>query len=175
MKTTLKALSVIAVLAAMAAPALAGDNDERADKVVFDRLVREMQQTHQKYAAVYQRAVTEARNNGGKATLETKAEILSLRDEIDRKMTRLLLIALRHGWEVPRFDLDNPGSPEPQPSRKERIFSPVDDLIRTAFASEARQMAAKVRLPVVSISVAKVEKPKAGKFRLGNLLARKDD
>ncbi|NOX55366.1 MAG: hypothetical protein GXP27_13200 [Planctomycetes bacterium] len=158
----------------MAAPALAADKDERADKVVFDRLVREMRQTHQKYAVAYQRAVTEARDNDGKATLETKAEILSLRDEIDRKTTRLLLIALRHGWEVPRFDVDNPGSPEPVTSQKERIFSPVDDLIRTAFAAEARQLAAKVRLPVVSIRAAKSDKPKESKFRLPNLLARKE-
>ena len=175
MKSTIKALFVIAVLAVMPTSAFAVDRDERGDKVVFDRLVREMHQTHQKYAAACQRAVTEARNNGGKAAMETKAGILSLRDEIDRRTTRLLLIALRHGWEVPRLDRDDRGSPEPTTSRKEQIFAPVDDLIREAFAREARQMAAKVRLPVVSISTTKADEPKKSTFRLSSLLGRKDD
>lgn len=175
MKITLKALSVFAVLATMAAPALAGGNDERADKVVFDRLVRELRQTHQEYADTYQRGVNEARDGDGQATTETKAEILSLRDEIDRKMTRLTLIALRHGWEVPDFDPEDPGSTEPAPSRKERIFSPVDDLIRRAFATEARHMAAEVRLPVVSISAAGAEEPEESKPGRAGPFARKDD
>ncbi len=171
MKNIIKALSVIAVLAAMSAPALAADKDERADKVVFDRLVREMRQTHQKYRSAYQRAVAEARDNGGKASMEIKAAILALRDEVDRKTTRVTLIALRHGWEVPRLDLGKPGVVKPTASRKELIFSSVDDLIRTAFAREARQLAAKVHLPVVSVKSAKSPESKKSGLQLLNPLS----
>jgi len=155
MKTVLKALMIVAVLSCTTATSFAADKNERTDKAAFDRLARELREVHRKYSQAYGRGVAEARENNGKATLETKATILSLRDEIDRKTTRLLLIALRHGWDVPQFNGQNRDSSAQASSRKEQVFSPVDDLIRTAFAQEARQLAIKVRLPIVSISAGK--------------------
>lgn len=151
MTQSYRMLLAAVVLAAMSLPAMAADEEERTDRVVFNGLVRELNQTHREYATVYQRGVNEARENDGSASLSTRAEILSLRDEIDRKMNRLMLIALRHGWDVPTFDLENPGTPEPAVSRSEEVFSSADSLIRSAFAAEARQLAEVVRLPVVSI------------------------
>ena len=46
----------------------------------------------------------EARDNGGEASLETQARLLSLRDSRDRTMSRLIIVASRHAWDVPAFD-----------------------------------------------------------------------
>ena len=44
---------------------------------------------------LFGKAVSEARENGGEAPATIKAQVLALRDEIDRKKTRILLIVSR--------------------------------------------------------------------------------
>ena len=170
MKNMIVMMTVLAIFCVAAPMARAEDKDARTDKAVFRQLVRETTETHRQYSTAYHRGVGEARKNGGTASPETKATLLSLRDEIDRKTNRILLIALRHGWEIPWFDLDNPGAPTEPKSRKEEVLAPADALIRTAFAQEARALAASVRLPVVSIAATRPTR-KSG-FSLGKLFGK---
>ena len=92
------------------------------------------------------------------AIIPKTAQILALRDEFDRKITRLTLIALRYGWKIPDFK----GGPKREVtntiSGKERIFAPADALITEAFKYQAEQIALTVRLPIISVSVTTIKR-----------------
>jgi len=131
---------------------LAAEPEQAQDKVVFDQLADELRELHAKAGGTLTKALAEARDNGGEASLSTKADVLAIRDQIDRKTSRLTLISLRHGWEVPRFAAEKKEQKAVDPtSRKDEIFGAVDHMIRAAFSREAAQIAAKVRLPVISV------------------------
>ena len=167
---TIKTIIVIALLVAAGGSLYAADggDSQSADRVAYNKLTREVRRSEAALKVAYNAAVEEARNNGGKASLETKAKVLALQDEVDRKATRLLLIALRHGWEVPDFTAGQPsggqagkGKSAAKKDHKAVIFAPVDETIRTSLAKEAAavagekakeaiRLATKVRLPVIS-------------------------
>ena len=153
MNCTIKTILIAAVVTITATNSFAGSaQDERADRVVYNQLIRDLRQIHSQYATAIAKGVGEAENNDGKASYSTKANILALRDEFDHKMTRLMLVALRYGWNIPDFK----GGPKREVtntvSGKEQIFAPADALITEAFKYQAEQIALTVRLPVISIS-----------------------
>ena len=155
MNSTIKTILIAAVVTITATNSFAGSTqDERADRVVYNQLVRELRRIHNQYAMAIRKGVTQAQNNDGKASYSSKAKILALRDEFDHKMTRLTLVALRYGWNIPDFK----GGPKKEVtntvSGKEQIFAPADALITEAFRYQAEQIALTVRLPVISVSVA---------------------
>ena len=155
MNSTIKTILIAAVVTITATNSFAGSiQDERADRVVYNQLVRELRRIHNQYAMAIRKGVTQAQNNDGKASYSSKAKILALRDEFDHKMTRLTLVALRYGWNIPDFK----GGPKKEVtntvSGKEQIFAPADALITEAFRYQAEQIALTVRLPIISVSVA---------------------
>ncbi len=77
---------------------------EQADRALLYRLIRQVRRIDRDSEELMLQAMAEARNNGGSAEPETKARILSLRDERDRLFSRLLILSMRHGWEIPDFD-----------------------------------------------------------------------
>ena len=152
MNSTIKVILIVVVVTVTSSSSFAGNTqDEQADRVVYNQLSRELQRVHSQYAMAIRKGVAQAQNNDGKASYSSKAQILALRDEFDRKMTRLTLIALRHGWEI----LDFKGGPRKEVthtvSGKEQIFAPADALITEAFKYQAEQIAITIRLPVISV------------------------
>ena len=131
------------------------DQDKRADKAVYNRLTGEIRRANAEYTRNYNRAVNEARNNDGKALAKTKAKIVALRDEVDRKTTRLLMVSLRHGWEVPNLaaETSTASSGSIAADYKKQMFAAIDGKIQETLTGEAVKLAAGVHLPVISINI----------------------
>ena len=146
---------LMSVLCALwfAQPAAAGPaagNEEWADRSVYNRLLNEIRRTDAEYAQALGQAMGEAREGKGEASLQAQAKIIELRDKRDRLMNRCILLSVRHGWEMPKI-----GEPDPNPvavsSAKDKVFEPATYIIKGRFAKEARQIAAALTLPVVSV------------------------
>ncbi|MFP4355570.1 MAG: hypothetical protein ACLFUJ_10660 [Phycisphaerae bacterium] len=147
----------IALLTACAFPlvGLADPADaSKKDRQVYNQLISEIRTAHVKLAAAYQRGVAEAKENDGQATTKTRAEIVSLRDEIDRKSVRLMLVADRHGWDVPKFNLEDfeQQARQKEAQKTDKLvdqFFPPDPRITGSLADEAKVVGVKVHLPVI--------------------------
>lgn len=125
----------------------AATDERRSDQVVYRQLARDIQRIDRQYAKVLETAKAEARNSG-KQNLELEAELLGLRDRRDRSMDRLMLLALRHGWEIPDF------TPDASPSRasgKEAIFAGSRTIIREEMKREADEIASELWLGVITL------------------------
>ena len=142
-------------------------DDVTAARARYQRLMREVKSVDSEYSRVLQQAFNEKKKDG-KASLEAKSRLIALSDKRDRTCDRLLLLSLRHGWDIP--DTDKPGADSsPVADEKERIFTPADQMIREKFAQEARRIADKVKLPLITIKSATQNKrsaKKGGKKRL---------
>ena len=124
---------------------------EQADRALLYRLIRQVRRIDRDSEELMIQAMAEARNNGGSAEPDTKARILSLRDQRDRLFSRLLILSMRHGWEIPDFDKPTVS----RSSRKEAehsVFSAVDSMVNRRFAADAKRIAATLSLPVVSLA-----------------------
>ncbi len=123
---------------------------EQADRALLYRLIRQVRRIDRDSEELMIQAMAEARSNGGSAETDTKARILSFRDERDRIFARLLILSMRHGWEIPDFD-------KPTVSRSSRheaeqsVFGAADALVNRRFAADAKRIAATLPLPVVSL------------------------
>jgi hypothetical protein len=120
------------------------------DRALFNQLVRQMRRINRETDSAMDAAVAEARTQDGKANLETKARLLSLRDQRDRIYSRLLVLSMRHGWAIPDLDPDE----KADASRREAedsVFGSVDELVKRRFAAEAQAIAIATQLPVVSL------------------------
>ncbi len=153
MKTTVIPILMASAMLLAVSPAGAEDSDpgSKQDRKVYNQLIQEIRTAHVNLARAYKKAVAEARDGNGQATTQTRARIVSFRDEIDRKNVRLMLVADRHGWEVPEFRLedfeDQADQPE-TPSLTDQFFPP-DPRITQVLATEAKQLAAQVKLPII--------------------------
>ena len=123
------------------------------DRATYNRLTDQVRDVDQEFAQAMQDAMREAREGDGKASLETQSRVLGLREKRDRLMTRITLVALRHGWKLPDQNPDGTVKPG-QGSSTDKFFEPASDMIRNRFAAESKRIAAAVSLPVVSIEVA---------------------
>jgi hypothetical protein len=161
MKTTLTILAAAMALAASTSLARAQTSDQgsKTDRKVYNRLIQEIRQAHVELARAYKSGVDEARANNGTASTRTRAKIVSLRDEIDRKNVRLMLVADRHGWEVPEFRLEDfeAEAEEPVNTNLTDQFFPPDPRITNVLAEEAKALASRVKLPII---------PAAGKVKI---------
>ncbi len=125
---------------------------EQADRALLYRLIRQVRRIDRDAEELMIQAMAEARSNGGSAEPETKARILSLRDERDRLFSRLLILSMRHGWDIPDFD-------KPTVSRSSRheaqqsVFGAVDAMVNQRFVGDAKRIAATLPLPVVSLEL----------------------
>ena len=131
-------------------PAAIEGPTEEADRALLYRLVRQVRRIDRDMETLMQQAMAEAAGNDGQANPETKARLLSLRDERDRLFSRMLILSMRHGWEIP--DLDKPSVNSSSGKEAEAsVFGAIDELVRRRFAAEAIRIAKRVRLPVVSL------------------------
>ncbi len=123
---------------------------EKVDRALLNRLIRQVRRIDRDTDEQMDKAMAEARNNGGSADRATKAQLLSLRDQRDRLFSRMLILSMRHGWEIP--DLDKPTVTRSSRQEAEHsVFGAIDTLVYRRFAAEAKRMAATLPLPVISL------------------------
>ena len=145
-----------------ALPATAQDTDfssqapayqstDQADRAQLYRLIRQVRRIDRDSEQLMDQAMAEARNNGGSADPVTKARMLSLRDQRDRLFSRMLILSMRHGWEIPDFDKPTVKRSSRQES-EQSVFGAIDVLVHRRFAADARRLAATLPLPVVSLA-----------------------
>ena len=153
MRTNARRMVVALALLLVSIPvsARAAEPQERADKATYNRLVQEVKRIDADYSTTIEQAMKEAREDDGKASLETQSRIIALRNERDRVMTRLWMVALRHGWEVPDINASDKKLGE-VPTEEEQVFKGAEFVIKARFAEEAARIAGAVALPIVSIS-----------------------
>lgn len=167
MKTVLRATVAMAVLGVLAAPVAAeptGSPGETADKAaavekdreVYERLMGQIRRDTAALSETYSRGVAEARAGGGQPPAGTRAEILALRERIDRNGVRLMLVAGRHGWPVGELSSDSvagaPAKPKVDPRRQ---LVPPDPVIAEVLSADALRAAAGIRLPVITLAAPK--------------------
>jgi hypothetical protein len=161
--TTMKIKSVcwaLALLTALVAGAQARAQDddwrepkagtEHGDRLMLNRLIRQVKRIDRETDELMDQAIAEARNNDGKADRETKARLLSLRDERDRLFSRMLILSMRHGWEIPALD-EPTVSPPARQETEDSIFGAIDVLVQRRFAEDAQRLVLTLTLPVVSL------------------------
>ncbi len=124
----------------------------QADLVTYNRLLTQVKQIDGDYAQTLNRAMRQARANGGQSDLSTLANLLALRDNRDRVMARLTILGLRHGWDLP--DSQSAFSTEAIQVRtaSQQVFEPAEQIVKARFAEEAEQIAAAIKLPVITES-----------------------
>ncbi len=128
----------------------AARSTEKADKALLNRLIRQVRRIDRDTEELMDKAMNEARNNGGSADSMTKAQLLSLRDERDRLFSRMLILSMRHGWAIP--DIDKPTVSKSSRNEAEHsVFGAIDTLVNRRFAAEAKRIAATLPMPVVSL------------------------
>ncbi len=124
----------------------------QADLVTYNRLLTQVKHIDRDYTQTLNRAMRQARANGGQSDLSTLANLLALRDNRDRVMARLTILGLRHSWDLP--DSQSAFSTEAVQVRtaSQQVFEPAEQIIKARFAEEAEQIAAAIKLPVITDS-----------------------
>jgi len=123
------------------------------DRAVYDRLLREINTDRGALSRAYAAGVTEARGNGGQPPAKRRAEILALRERIDRNGVRLMLVAGRHNWPVPEMSEVKPAEGEDAKTKSARDeLVPPDAVISDVLSADARKLAAGLRLPTISLA-----------------------
>ena len=125
------------------------DPSAKRDRATYNQLARQVRVAKSKLELAKKKGLEQAHRNDGRVDDALKAEILALRDEIERKTNRLELVALRHGWEMPDFANVKPHAKHGSETRAE-VFGAADRMIMAALDEEAQHIAANVYLPVVS-------------------------
>lgn len=151
MRYTTLAIIIMAAISLTSAPASAQGSGERADRVTFNRLIQQIQRVDANYAKAMQTGMEEARLSDGSASAATQSDLLSLRDQRDRLMNRLVLISVRHGWDIPDVNTPTVQKHVAVVTEKDRIFAPARDAIKSRFKQEAIEIASKLTLPVISV------------------------
>lgn len=144
-------LLIIVLVSITMAPAQADTPEERIDRAQYNWLVTEIRRIDADFTVMVNGGLEEARENGGKADLTTQSKILALRDRRDRRMTRASIIALRWGWELPEFNAQSESRTSRPLSEKETMFAPAGHILQTRFSNEAKAIARRLVLPIISI------------------------
>jgi len=125
-------------------------NAEQSDRALLYRLIRQVRRIDRDTQKLTEQAMNEARAANGEINAETKAQLLSLRDDRDRAFARMHVLSIRYGWEIPEFD-----KPTVEVSSRQEaetsVFGAVDSMIKARFTAEAMRIAGMVQLPVVSL------------------------
>jgi hypothetical protein len=146
-------IAIMAVGSMAFTAALGQDNaspkDVEVDRGRYRQLLGEVRTLDFEYAKTLEQAVEETKKEG-KASLESKSQLIGLGEKRDRCVNRLILVSLRHGWDIPDLNIQNMTAAKIV-SEKERIFQSADNMIRDRFAQEAKQIAGKIALPIISL------------------------
>ena len=106
-----------------------GREDTTVDRSRYQSLLREIQSVEADYQKLQNQAFVEAKTKGD-ASLETKSRLLALSDKRQRIMDRLLLLSLRHGWDIPDPEMPAVSGTPQVLDEKQRIFAPADEIIK---------------------------------------------
>ena len=166
MKTVLRTCVAIAVLGtsvgvSAAAPPVAvspgetvtGPKAVEKDREVYERLLRAIRDDRAALSQAYARGVAEARKGGGQPPTARRAEILALRERIDRNGVRLMLVAGRYGWPVPELSAETvvKGKVAPEVAPRDQLVPP-DPVIAEVLSADARKLAGAIHLPVITLA-----------------------
>ena len=143
-------LLVTGMVLVLAAAAHAGPDDQ--DRAIYRRLSSEVRQIDRDYAQVLAKATNDARANGGEASRELQANMLALQERRDRTMSRLLLLSLRHNWELPDFETPADAAGAKAADPVSQLLEPARRVIRGRFVIEAKRIASGLVLPVIPAS-----------------------
>jgi len=136
-----------------------GDSDATAEeRANYRKLVRDIRKIDREYERMLSESIEEAKiSDSGSVSLERQAELINLRDERDRLLQRLQMLALRHGWDMPDFEAgaeaEADGGDGDRLTEKEQVFASAADEIRTRAAEEARMIARRISLPITPVFV----------------------
>ena len=162
MNTRIITIVTALVLSAVSSAAWADSPDQRVDRGQYNRLINEVKRIDAEYAQIVNKGMEEARRGDGQASLETQAQIISLRNKRDRTMNRLMVIALRWGWEVPDFNAPVEGQAARVLTEKEQVFAAAGQILQNRFEKESQVIARSLVLPVISVSPrAQTEEPQS--------------
>ena len=164
--TILSAIAFLVLGSSLARAGLSPSSDEQiSDRVQYQRLLQDVKSIDAGYSKAMKRAVAETQKDG-KASLETKSQLLSLRDRRDRIINRITLLALRHGWEVPGSDKPDVTASE-MADERHRVFEPAEQMIKEKFGKDARRIVSRIALPVIPIeAVSHDHSGRARKWRI---------
>ena len=124
----------------------------QADLVTYNRLLTQVKHIDRDYTQTLNRAMRQARAHSGQSDLKTLADLLSLRDNRDRVMARLTILGLRHGWDLPDSQSAFSTPAIQVQTATQQVFEPAEQIIKARFAEEAEQIAAAIKLPVITDS-----------------------
>lgn len=146
-------LGVVGVFAfsCMASGARADDTVAKEDKRMFKKLLTQRNNAHQRYQNALEDAKKQVKKDG-QINFSVQDIILKLRQEKDRIETRLLTIALRHGWDVSDFSNTKAvKDAKNNVEELERVFGSAKNLVNAEFKKEAIKFAAALELPVQKV------------------------
>jgi hypothetical protein len=147
--STLVGLVLMVDLSPVLAVSASSNCDERTDKARYNKLLHDFKAVNTERANILNQAVSEAKKDG-QASLETKSHLLALSEKRDRTYNRLVILSLRHGFELPKVAESGSEATETK-DEKDRVFEPADQMIKQIFAQEAKQIASNITLPLISI------------------------
>lgn len=133
--------------------AFAEDGAYTKDEYIFERLLRERSEIYKGYLSVLKKGKEQLKAEGD-IDLKVKNEILDMRARKDRVETRLITIALRHGWEVPTLTDPVLGRRLDIETRElEKVFGIANVLVKSELRKDAGRLAANLDLPAQRVSM----------------------
>lgn len=145
----------IALGAATAASAARNEEDTNAasDRAAFERLLDQRQEVCRKYERAVEDGKQELKERGT-VNVMTQDTVLRLRSEGDRIETRLMTLALRHGWEVPEAT-DGSGTARKTTAEREleNVFGMANAVIKGELQRDTERLSTQIQLPVRTLPV----------------------
>jgi len=153
MSRLLIAIGIIAFVFSASFTVFAGSEDTTKDEYIFERLLGERSEIYEEYIRALRKGKEELKRDGN-IDLKIKNDILALRSKKDRVETRILTIALRHGWDVPPLSDPKLGKNLDIEARElEKVFGMANVLVKSELRKDVGQFTANLNLPVQKISV----------------------
>jgi hypothetical protein len=146
-------ITTAVLLVASSVQAMTDTRDSITDKTKYRSLIREIKLVETDYAKAQNLAVNEVKRDGG-ASLETKSRLQNFEGRRNRIMDRLLMLSLRYGWDIPDRNMPIDKSVSESMGERDRIFASADEIIKKKFVNEAREIASRLKLPLISIKIA---------------------
>jgi len=153
MSRLLISIGIIVAVFSVSFIAFAGNSGTTKDEYIFERLLGERAEIYEQYIRALRKGKEELKAQG-KIDLKVKNDILALRSKKDRVETRILTIALRHGWDVPALSDPKLGKNLDIEARElEKVFGMANVLVKSELRKDVGMFTANLVLPVQKISV----------------------